>query len=624
MNTKVTSYFTQSWQEPFWRIHALPLLLLFAVPLLLYWPALQYDYVLDDKIVITKNEFTQKGFSGIWDLLSTETFTGYFQEQRDLIVGGRYRPLSLVTFALEHQFFGLNPKVSHGLNILLYALTGLLIYRIFTLLYYRPLVGRMLWLFGVPFWAALIFMVHPLHVEAVANIKGRDELMSLLGSLTALYFSLRHIHTQKSRYLLYMALVLFLACLSKENAVTWVVIIPAALWVFVSINAKQVIRVAIWLLLPVMAYLLIRYQVIGYFLDSGTEITNLMNNPFAEMSGRQKYATIFYTLWVYLKLLFFPYPLTHDYYPYHIPILDWNNGMVLFSFLLHIGLLLASIVGILKKRRWSFPIFYYLITLSIVSNLFFTVGTFMNERFVYASSLGYSLLLGQAWVHQIEKKNRMGLALLAFLVVGIYGFLSFNRLPAWKDTLSLNMAAIEVSTQSARANLFAGTALYNEKALKMERGEEKKAVLLEARNYLLKSLAIHPSYQDALSMLGGVAGAIYDIDRQVEPLLEDFSKVLENRPMDPYVYSFLEYLNRSLGPAKVLQDFYFAKGYTFFQTEKYNSNAAMKMIQLGLSVNPNNAELLWSMAQINYRMGNKNEGDRYLLRARNINPSVGL
>jgi protein O-mannosyl-transferase len=621
MDTQITSHFEKSWQESFWRTQALPLILIFAIPILLYWPSVHYDYVLDDKIVITKNAFTQKGLRGVWDLLSKETFTGYFQEQKDLVAGGRYRPLSLVTFALEHQFFGLNPKISHGVNFLLYALIGLLLYRILFLFFYRPLKGKMLWLFSVPLLTTLLFLLHPLHVEAVANIKGRDELMSLLGSLAALYFSMRYVYKRSVGPLWWMSLSLFLACLSKENAITWVLVIPAALWVFSSASPRQLFSVFLGLSVPVLLYLLIRYQVIGYFLDSGQEITNLMNNPFAEMNGRQQYATIFYTLGLYLKLLVFPHPLTHDYYPYQIPIMDWNHPWVLLSLAAHLGLLAWGTLGVVKRNAWAFGVFYYLVTLSIVSNLLFTVGTFMNERFVYASSLGFCLILAQFAVGRLEKGKGLWLGFLMGLVLAAYAFQTHQRLPAWRDTLSLNEAAVKVSAGSARAQLFAGTALYNERAVKMPLGEEKRRVLVEARGYVLKSLEIYPGYPDALTMLAGLAAGIYEVDRQLEPLLEDFARVLAGKPLEAYVYQYLAYLNRTLGPVEALQAFYYEMGYVVFQQRYDYPSAALKMLELGLSVAPDNAQILWALAQINYRLGNQKEGDGYLLRARNIDPT---
>lgn len=67
----------------------------------LYANTLNHGYVLDDKIVITENQFTKKGFSGIPDIMRTDAFVGFYGKEKNLVVGKRYRPLSIVTFAIE-------------------------------------------------------------------------------------------------------------------------------------------------------------------------------------------------------------------------------------------------------------------------------------------------------------------------------------------------------------------------------------------------------------------------------------------------------------------------------------------------------------------------------------------
>src|SRR5690606_20622125 len=113
----------------FWRRSWKEALLIPALAFSVYWLCLPYGYVLDDQIVITKNNFTQEGIDGIWDILSTESFTGYFGAQKDLVAGARYRPLSIVTFAIEQSIFGDSPFVRHLVNILLYCALGLLLFR---------------------------------------------------------------------------------------------------------------------------------------------------------------------------------------------------------------------------------------------------------------------------------------------------------------------------------------------------------------------------------------------------------------------------------------------------------------------------------------------------------------
>ena len=454
---KAVNFWLKYWKES---------LIILLAALGLYAYSIQFEYVLDDKIVISENNFVKKGYSGIKEILTTESFAGYFGSQKDLVVGARYRPLSIVTFAIEYAHFGLNPKISHLINVLLYILSGLLIFRLISLLIRKKKATH--WLLGIPFLTALIFIIHPVHSEVVANVKGRDEIMTLLFSLLAFYSFFKAQGKQKILWSSAGVISFFLALLSKENALTFIAIIPLGLYFFTKIKIRSLVTPTILLVLTGLVYLYLRFSVIGYFLSSGKEITDIMNNPFAGLETGEKYATIFYTLGLYLKLLFFPHPLTHDYYPYHIPVMTWAKWQAFVSLLLNAGLIFWALILMKRKSILSFGILFYFITLSIVSNLPFTVGTFMNERFLYISSLGFCLII--AWlISEVipnwlgERKGSLGILNSGLLGILVLGFMSktIERVPAWKDTFSLNSAAIKVSKNSARANLFMGTAIFN-------------------------------------------------------------------------------------------------------------------------------------------------------------------
>jgi len=150
---------------PFWSKFRLAGLTLFLAGFILYVYSVGFDYVLDDKMVVSENNFTKKGFAGIKEILTTDSFQGFFGEQKNLIVGGRYRPLSIVTFAIEYQLFGLSTKVSHFVNVLLYGLTGLLLFRVLVMLF--PIKKKTQWWRSLAFVSSLLFILHPLHTEVV-------------------------------------------------------------------------------------------------------------------------------------------------------------------------------------------------------------------------------------------------------------------------------------------------------------------------------------------------------------------------------------------------------------------------------------------------------------------------
>nr|MDQ3017523.1 hypothetical protein [Bacteroidota bacterium] len=444
--TKKAAFAELDFKPGFWRRHWKEAVIIPVLAFALYWICLPYGYVLDDQIVISNNQFTKKGFDGIWEILSTESFSGYFGGQRDLVAGARYRPLSIVTFAIEQDIFGDNTFLRHFINILLYGMVGLLIMRIFSVLI--PDKENNNWLFGIPFLTAALYILHPVHSEVVANIKGRDEIMTALGGLSALYFALRYLPGKQMLYLVVSGVSMFLGLLSKENAITFLAVIPLTLYFFTQARGKDYFITLIPSLIASIIYLIIRTNVIGYFLNSGIEIKDLMNNPFVGMTGDERFATIMYTLGEYIRLLVVPHPLTHDYYPYHVPIMNFAKPAALISILIYIGMAILFFVLLKKKSIYAWSIGFFVATLSIVSNFVFPVGTFMNERFIFIPSIAFSLVC--AWglvVHGIRGdqpwKKYAAIAILVLLAAA-YTFKTYVRVPAWKDSMSLNGQAVLV------------------------------------------------------------------------------------------------------------------------------------------------------------------------------------
>jgi protein O-mannosyl-transferase len=157
-----------------WSQHRFPLLILGVLAFGLYAASLSFGYALDDTMVIEKNQFVQKGFAGMGDIFRYESFRGYFGEQKQLLEGDRYRPFSLATFAAEIGLFGKDKTFfGHFFNLLLYALTAVLLFRVLLFMFPKEdetadetqtssLKFRAF--LSVPFLATALFIAHPLHV----------------------------------------------------------------------------------------------------------------------------------------------------------------------------------------------------------------------------------------------------------------------------------------------------------------------------------------------------------------------------------------------------------------------------------------------------------------------------
>jgi hypothetical protein len=616
------SYSTLDFTPGFWSRKWKEALIITLLAFGLYWMCLPYGYVLDDQIVITDNKFTQKGISGIWEILSTESFTGYFGGQKDLVAGARYRPLSIVSFAIEQSIFGDNPFIRHFINILLYGLCGLLIFRIFSIL--LPEKKNTPWLLSIPFLAVALYILHPVHSEVVANIKGRDEIMTAIGAMGALYFALRFLSTQNRGWLLASGLSMFLGLMSKENAITFLAVIPLTMYFFTKASTKDYLLALAPSLIAAFIYMVIRTNVIGYVLDSGKEITDLMNDPFLEMNGVEKIATIIYTLGEYLRLLVFPHPLTHDYYPYHIPIMNFGKPGTLISLALYLGLAFVFFKLWKSKSIYAWSIGFFIATISIVSNFVFPVGTFMNERFIFIPSIAFSLVC--AWVLIQHGWNsdkpflKWGSVAMIMLLAAGYAFKTYTRIPAWKDALSLNGQAAMVSPGSARSNCFMATALY-ELGRDTSDLEEKTKIFAEAEFYADRSLAIYPSYLSANQIKSGLVAERYLRHKNLSQLLQEFTTILNARPQVEYVQQFMDYLN-GREDVVLLTDFYYKIGYELFSKQKGLHPMAITYLKLGEKIAPNDPRILFGLGKAFYNGGDQVQGQQYLSRAYAINPGL--
>ncbi len=520
-------------------------LIILGLSFVLYGNTIFNDYALDDAIVITQNQFTKKGFSGIKDLLTTEYFTGFFGKQKNLVSGGRYRPLSTISFAVEYEFFGKSPGISHFFNILFYALTGYLLFLVLLQLF--PVTDNKRWWLSLPFLATIIWLAHPIHTEAVANIKGRDEILTMLGSLLAMWYAIKFVRQKKPLQLILSSVFLFLGIMAKETAITFLFIIPFAIYLFVDKKWKTLFAVTAPLLVTAVIYLIIRFSIVG--LPNQSIPRELMNNPFLYATGSQKFATIILTFIIYIKLLFFPHPLTYDYYPYHIHLVDFGNPWVIFSVLFHLALIIIAFATLKKNKVVSFALFFYFASFSLVSNVLFPVGTFMNERFMFMPSVAFALILA-FYLLKFFKAKPTVLITIVVLILLPYTGKTIVRNRDWKDDLTLFTHDVNISFDSAKSNTSAGGKLIE--ASKREKDTGKKQQMLEkALFYLHRAIKIHPRYSDALLLLGN---GFYEDGKQIDSTWYYYKKILLMNPNYQNVFNNLKIiLNDSIPPQKRLQ-----------------------------------------------------------------------
>jgi tetratricopeptide (TPR) repeat protein len=574
--------------------------------LLLYGNTLFHDFVLDDAIAITQNIFTQKGFSGIWEQLTNDQFVGFFEVKKKLISGGRYRPLSFIVFNVLYEFFGQNPFPYHLLNVLVYGFSGYLLYQILSELWNKSEFTTS-WI-SVPLWTTLIWFFHPLHTEVVANIKGLDEILAFLLVLLSLKACLNYLQNKQPLPLALAFVYFFLALLAKESAITWLAVIPLIIYFFRPEQLKNSLSLLGVLLVSGLLWFGLRYKIVGAGLENVAD--NLMNDPFLESSSSEKYATIMYTLGKYLQLLFFPHPLTYDYYPKHIPIVGWNNPVVILSTLAYLSLAVIAILGLKKKSLYAFGIAYYLITLSIVSNIVFPIGAFMNERFLYAPSLGFAVILVYFLLKNLPEwmggwyRSRNTVIGIFSVILFLYAVKTISRNLDWKDNLTLATHDAQISVRGAKSNVMAG-GLLSEKAAQTTDQLEKKRLLQESNRYLNQALTVYPEYVDALLLMGNVQWEltqdsryalpyyqrILSINSSHENAWQNIFVVLEQeKRVDQRIKSYEMLMQYGQRQAQLYLNLGRAYG-----KDKGNLAKSIQLMEKGLNYAPNHYELLTNL-----------------------------
>ena len=429
--------------------------LVFLSALLLYANAIGHDYALDDWMYTTGNASVTEGFRAFPDLWTKGSFPGVKRPNDN-----NYRPLALFSFMVETQIFGFNPHIGHLINVLLFALSCVLICVLLTRLF--PTLNR-----AFPLLMVLLFVFHPVHVEAVANIKGRDDLLCLFFGIVSLLQMHRYARTlQAASY--WSSVLAFAACvLSKESGVTFLLAIPLVLYFFTVIEFPRIAKITIPYLAVALLYLVVFKSVLGSITLARLPVMD--NALMAATSTSDMLATNFVLLGKYASLLVVPYPLSWDYSYNQIPIVSFANVWAIAGLVLYLGLGAYAVVRATSKDVFAFAILFYLVTLSISSNLFVKIAATFAERLLYTPSLGFCiavpLLIAKLLAIDPEARTAPRSQWLygaVGTVLLIFGVILVTRNEAWANNMSLFSAGVLTSPNSARAQAALGNELKNE------------------------------------------------------------------------------------------------------------------------------------------------------------------
>jgi len=587
------------------RSFNLQALVLMVIGLIFYANSFRNEYALDDGIVIEKNFYVQDGFRGVFKILKTDAYDSFYKQMNagQQLSGGRYRPLSIVTFAIEQQLFGKSikelekekkeedkekKKVSNAYTELsTFRHVGNVLFFIFSVLVLLYFLREFIFKESLltAFAVALLFLIHPIHTEVVANVKSRDEILSFLFIILALIKAFQYWENKQTKYLLWGLLYYFLALLSKEYGVVLIVLIPMLFY----IKRNETLARSFTAMLPFLAvaviYLLIRFSVVG----KGVIIKDpdVLNAPFKFATKDQEWATKIEILDHYLRLLFYPTPLSSDYSYNTIPYTNFSDPKVWLSLLIHISLIIATIVLFIKRNVLAFAFAFYLIYLMLVGNIILDIGATMGERLIYHSSFGFCMASGMlaAWLLQKIKQtttaNVVG-GIVAGIIVIWFGSITIARNAEWKNDTTLFIADAEKVPNSALVNGNAGKAFIDMSELEEDKQKEKE-LIQKSLYYLQRAVATHRKYANGYLNLGV---AYYK--------LNDYAKARNSWDTARMIYPSNPFLTRNFA---LLGQMYYNEAMRLGPNKPAE---ALELLEKAVEVDPSNPDYWYNLGGASY------------------------
>ena len=427
--------------------------LLVAVSFILYGNTLTNKYSLDDNLVLQGNSIVEKGLKGI-----PEVFTTKYVVRDDKAFD--YRPIVKLSVGIDFLLWKYNPGMSHLVNLLLSALCLIVLFRLLKLIlstYDQKIILLIV----------LLFAAHPIHTEVVASIKNRDELLSFLFSILSAIQFFKWTDNSKLKHFLFGCLLFFIAMMSKSSALVFVALIPLLIFFAEKLSLKKGLMIAGATFLLGVAYFVIPVFLLG----GGERLPEYFENPlFFEKAIDIRLGVGGLSLFHYLKLVVFPLRLLY-YYGYDmIPIVSVSNPLAVFSLLLHLGLLIWAFLLLKKKHIAGLGIMYYLIAVSMFTNILKPAVGIVADRFIFNASLGFCIILGYLFFRgaQERKSKKTGnqyLSAFSYLLIPLmlfYTYRTISRNADWKDALTLYQADMPYLEQSFKAHMLYSNAMFKE------------------------------------------------------------------------------------------------------------------------------------------------------------------
>ena len=396
---------------------------------LCYANALQNGFVLDDGGIILRNTLVTSPTTA-WRAFGLPYWP-------DAIGGGQYRPLGIISLALDWLLSGGDATWFHAVNVLWHVAATLAVWALAAELL-APMAALV---------AALLFAVHPVHVEAVANVVGRLESMSAVFVILAL---LAH------RRGLWMSALWFAAgLLSKEIAIAFIAL-AVAHDLLLQPDPRAAFRSRRWLYAGYGAIIVAFVAAIAVVFHDRPFV--IPSRTFNYASTAERLLTVATVVPHYVRLLVVPIELSASYEPAVISLSTTLTVAGALGIAITLGFTGLIVLAWRRSRVLAFALLWIPVTLAPVANVFFASGVTLAERNLYVPSVGVCIAAG--WLAQNAGLGRptMAMALASSVALG-FGVRSWMRTPAWRDDATYVMTLLREHPESYHGHLTAGRVL---------------------------------------------------------------------------------------------------------------------------------------------------------------------
>ncbi len=369
-------------------------------------------------------------------------------------VMGNYHPITMLSYCLEYEKFKLNPKPYHVTNLILHLLNTLLVF------YFIWLLTKQRW---VAFITAILFAAHPMHVESVAWVAERKDVLYSFFYLAALCTYIFYLQKEKKKALFYALTFLFfiLAILSKAMAVSLTIALFAIdYFLDRKITLKTILEKIFFILLSI---------IFGYIAIKAQQSFSAMGD-IARYNFFDRILFSSYGLMMYLWKLFVPINLS-GFYSYPVK----QDGMYPTIFYIAPILMLALTFIILQNRRKRFGkdvlfgLGFFFITIVLVLQILPVGGAIIADRYTYLPYIGLFFIIARWFNNLLENKTEKIQSLKTssiaaiILFVAICCYQTFQRTKVWRDSITFWTDAIEKYDRAPRSYNYRGTAYYQAK-----------------------------------------------------------------------------------------------------------------------------------------------------------------